>query len=143
MRNPLSRQNSPGPSGVPGDLESLKACRSLLDEHFPRLKALPGARVTRRLCGGFLDFKASAARPPGRGAGRVRDVNFSPIKCLRWRCRCYCCPGFEVSIPPPLEEHGTWAEAYYEPLESEFMEKLKGVEETRLQEAQESTFDAL
>ena len=37
-----------------------------------------------------------------------------------------------------MEEHGAWAEKNYEPLESEFMEKLKGIEGTSLHEVQES-----
>ncbi|KAL9187248.1 hypothetical protein ACHAXT_001351 [Thalassiosira profunda] len=96
---------SPGPSGGPGDSESLKACQSLLDEYLPKLKALPGAKVTRQVCGGCLDFK--------------------------------------VSITQPLEEHGAWADADYNPLESEFMEKLKGIDGTSLHETQEITFEAL
>mmetsp|Transcript_7692 Transcript_7692/g.13952 ORF Transcript_7692/g.13952 Transcript_7692/m.13952 type:complete len:151 (+) Transcript_7692:127-579(+) len=96
---------SPGESGGPGDSESLKACQSLLDEYLPKLKALPGAQVTRQVCGGCLDFK--------------------------------------VSITQPLEEHGAWAEANYEPLETEFMEKLKGIEGTSVHETQEITFEAL
>jgi len=100
-----NKQYSPGESGGPGDSESLKACQSLLDEYLPKLKALPGAQVTRQVCGGCLDFK--------------------------------------VSITQPLEEHGAWAEANYEPLESEFMEKLKGIEGTSLHETQEITFEAL
>mmetsp|Transcript_18375 Transcript_18375/g.38538 ORF Transcript_18375/g.38538 Transcript_18375/m.38538 type:complete len:153 (-) Transcript_18375:262-720(-) len=96
---------SPGPSGGPGDSESLKACQALLDEYLPKLKALPKAQITRQVCGGCLDFK--------------------------------------VSITQPLEEHGSWAEANYEPLESEFMEKLKAIDGTSLHETQEITFEAL
>ena len=50
---------SPGPSGGPGDSESLKACQALLSEFLPKIKALPGAKVTRQVCGGCLDFKVS------------------------------------------------------------------------------------
>jgi hypothetical protein len=96
---------SPGPSGGPGDSESLKACQSLLSEYLPKLKALPGAQVTRQVCGGCLDFK--------------------------------------VSITQPLEEHGAWAEANYDSIESEFIEKLKGIEGTSLHEVQEITFETL
>eukprot|EP00571_Detonula_confervacea_P014100 CAMPEP_0172309740 /NCGR_PEP_ID=MMETSP1058-20130122/10563_1 /TAXON_ID=83371 /ORGANISM="Detonula confervacea, Strain CCMP 353" /LENGTH=151 /DNA_ID=CAMNT_0013022419 /DNA_START=19 /DNA_END=474 /DNA_ORIENTATION=+ len=96
---------SAGPSGGPGDSESLKACQSLLGEYLPKLKALPGAQVTRQVCGGCLDFK--------------------------------------VSITQPLDEHGAWAEANYDPLESEFMEKLKAIDGTSLHETQEITFEAL
>uniref|UniRef100_A0A7S1Z1T9 Uncharacterized protein n=1 Tax=Trieres chinensis TaxID=1514140 RepID=A0A7S1Z1T9_TRICV len=96
---------SPGPSGGPGDSESLKACQSLLDEYLPKLKELPGASITRQVCGGCLDFK--------------------------------------VSITQPLEEHGAWADADYQPLEGEFMEKLKGIEGTSMHEVQEITFEAL
>eukprot|EP00581_Thalassiosira_minuscula_P012279 CAMPEP_0183718126 /NCGR_PEP_ID=MMETSP0737-20130205/11465_1 /TAXON_ID=385413 /ORGANISM="Thalassiosira miniscula, Strain CCMP1093" /LENGTH=150 /DNA_ID=CAMNT_0025947623 /DNA_START=42 /DNA_END=494 /DNA_ORIENTATION=+ len=96
---------SPGPSGGPGDSPSLAACQSLLSEYLPQLKALPGAQITRQVCGGCLDFK--------------------------------------VSITQPLEEHGAWADANYDPLESEFMEKLKAIEGTSLHEVQEITFEAL
>ena len=96
---------SPGPSGGPGDSESLKECQSLLSEYLPKLKELPGAKVTRQVCGGCLDFK--------------------------------------VSIVQPLDEHGAWAEANYEPLESEFLEKLKGIEGVSQVETQEITFEAL
>ena len=51
---------------------------------------------------------------------------------------CGGCLDFKVSITQPLEEHGAWAEKNYEPLESEFMEKLKGIEGTSLHEVQES-----
>ena len=98
-------KNTEGPSGGPGDSESLKACQSLLDEFLPKIKELPGAEVTRQVCGGCLDFK--------------------------------------VSVVQPLEEHGAWADADYEPLESEFMGKLKAIEGTSLHETQEITFEAL
>ena len=39
---------TPGPSGGPGDSESLKACQSLLSEYLPKLKELPGAEITRQ-----------------------------------------------------------------------------------------------
>lgn len=96
---------SPGPSGGPGDSESLKACQALLNEYLPQLKALPNASITRQVCGGCLDFK--------------------------------------VSVSQPLEEHGAWAEADYNPLEEEFMAKLKAIEGTSLHETQEITFEAL
>ena len=50
---------------------------------------------------------------------------------------------FKVSITQPLEEHGTWAGANYDPLESEFMGKLKAIDGTSLHETQEITFEAL
>ena len=96
---------SPGPSGGPGDSESLKACQDLLSEYLPKLKELPGAKITRQVCGGCLDFK--------------------------------------VSIVQPLAEHGEWADDDYEPLESEFMDKLKAIEGTSQHETQEITFEAL
>ena len=96
---------TPGPSGGPGDSESLKACQSLLDDFLPKLKELPEAKITRQVCGGCMDFK--------------------------------------VSITQPLEEHGEWAGKDYEPLESEFMDKLKAIEGTALHETQEITFEAL
>ena len=100
-----TQQYSPGPSGGPGDSESLKACQALLDEYLPKLKALPGASVTRQVCGGCLDFK--------------------------------------VSISQPLEEHGAWAGDDYQPLEGEFMDKLKAIDGTSVHETQEITFEAL
>jgi len=93
---------SPGESGGPGDSASLKACNDLLTEYLPKLKELPGAEVTRQVCGGCMDFK--------------------------------------VSITQPLAEHGAWAEADYNPLEEEFMTKLKAVDGTSLHETQEITF---
>ncbi|KAL3771817.1 hypothetical protein ACHAWU_004376 [Discostella pseudostelligera] len=96
---------SPGPSGGPGDSPSLKACQALLDEYLPALKTLPGASITRQVCGGCLDFK--------------------------------------VSITQPLKEHGEWAEANYDPLESEFLAKLKAIEGTSMHETQEITFETL
>ncbi|KAL7432277.1 hypothetical protein ACHAXM_003049 [Skeletonema potamos] len=96
---------TPGPSGGPGDSDSLKACQTLLDTYLPKLKELPGAKITRQVCGGCLDFK--------------------------------------VSIVQPLEEHGVWAAANYEPLESEFLEKLKAIDGVTQVETQEITFEAL
>eukprot|EP00986_Skeletonema_menzelii_P000713 scaffold204_cov135-Skeletonema_menzelii.AAC.8 len=49
----------------------------------------------------------------------------------------------KVSIVQPLEEHGAWAEVNYEPLESEFIEKLKAIEGVSQVETQEITFEAL
>jgi hypothetical protein len=56
---------------------------------------------------------------------------------------CGGCLDFKVSIVQPLAEHGAWADANYEPLESEFMQKLKAIEGTSLHETQEITFEAL
>ena len=50
---------------------------------------------------------------------------------------------FKVSISQPLAEHGAWAEKDYDPLESEFMGKLKAIDGTSLHETQEITFQAL
>lgn len=44
---------------------------------------------------------------------------------------------FKVSITQPLAEHGEWAEANYDPIESEFMDKLKAIEGTSQHETQE------
>merc|ERR1719181_1954592 len=41
---------------------------------------------------------------------------------------CGGCLDFKVSIVQPLEEHGAWAEAEYNPLEAEFLEKLKAID---------------
>eukprot|EP00536_Pseudo-nitzschia_multiseries_P009283 jgi/Psemu1/200330/e_gw1.256.64.1 len=56
---------------------------------------------------------------------------------------CGGCLDFKVSITQPLEEHGAWAEADYNPLEEEFMTKLKAIEGTSVHETQEITFEAL
>lgn len=96
---------TPGPSGGPGDSESLKACQSLLTEYLPTLKALPGAEVTRQVCGGCMDFK--------------------------------------VSIVQPLSEHDEWAGADYNPVEEEFITKLKAIEGVSQVETQEITFVAM
>ncbi|KAH8065726.1 hypothetical protein JL722_106 [Aureococcus anophagefferens] len=44
-------------SGGPANSASLKAAEALLQEYLPALKALPGAEVTRVMCGGCHDFK--------------------------------------------------------------------------------------
>lgn len=56
---------------------------------------------------------------------------------------CGGCMDFKVSITQPLDEHGAWAGAEYNPLESEFMAKLKAIEGTSMHETQEITFEAL
>lgn len=56
---------------------------------------------------------------------------------------CGGCMDFKVSITQPLEEHGAWAGENYDPLESEFMGKLKAIDGTSLHETQEITFEAL
>eukprot|EP00574_Skeletonema_japonicum_P003358 CAMPEP_0201728296 /NCGR_PEP_ID=MMETSP0593-20130828/15438_1 /ASSEMBLY_ACC=CAM_ASM_000672 /TAXON_ID=267983 /ORGANISM="Skeletonema japonicum, Strain CCMP2506" /LENGTH=153 /DNA_ID=CAMNT_0048220351 /DNA_START=38 /DNA_END=499 /DNA_ORIENTATION=- len=56
---------------------------------------------------------------------------------------CGGCLDFKVSIVQPLEEHGKWAEVEYEPLESEFLGRLKAVEGVSQVETQEITFEAL
>ena len=50
---------------------------------------------------------------------------------------------FKVSITQPLEEHGAWAGEDYNPLEAEFVEKLKAIEGVSQVETQEITFEAL
>lgn len=44
---------------------------------------------------------------------------------------------FKVSIVQPLEEHGAWAEAEYNPLEEEFISALKGIDGVSQVETQE------
>lgn len=56
---------------------------------------------------------------------------------------CGGCLDFKVSIVQPLEEHVAWSFADYEPLESEFIGKLKGIEGVSQVETQEITFEAL
>lgn len=52
-----------GPSGGPGDSESLKACQALLDKYLEVLKELPNVEVTRVVCGGCRDFKVIMNQP--------------------------------------------------------------------------------
>ena len=125
---------TPGPSGGPGDSESLKACQTLLSEYLPKLKALPGAEVTRQVCGGCV--RALPGSNP-RGDTRTRA---GPPFYLPPACAPSLQMDFKVSITQPLAEHGEWAEKDYNPLESEFMEKLKAIEGTSLHETQEITF---
>jgi len=71
---------SPGPSGGPGDSESLKACQSLLEEFLPQVKELlPSATITRQVCGGCLDFKVSISQPLEEH-GVWSDANYSPLE---------------------------------------------------------------
>ena len=56
---------------------------------------------------------------------------------------CGGCMDFKVSISQPLDEHGAWAEDEYNPLEAEFVEKLKAIEGVSQVETQEITFEKL
>ena len=56
---------------------------------------------------------------------------------------CGGCLDFKVSIVQPLEEHGAWAEADYNPLEEEFLGKLKAIDGVSLVETQEITFQKI
>lgn len=49
--------------GTPAKSEALKAAQALLTEYLPALKALPGAEVTRVVCGGCGDFKVIVNQP--------------------------------------------------------------------------------
>ena len=75
----LYKQYSPGESGGPGDSESLKACQSLLDEYLPKLKELPGAQITRQVCGGCLDFKVSITQPLEEH-GAWAEADYGPLE---------------------------------------------------------------
>jgi len=66
---------SPGESGGPGDSASLKACNDLLMEYLPKLKALPGAEITRQVCGGCLDFKVSITQPLEEHGAFMADLS--------------------------------------------------------------------
>ena len=79
LHTKIKYQYSPGPSGGPGDSESLKACQSLLDEYLPKLKALPGAQVTRQVCGGCLDFKVSITQPLDEH-GAWAEEDYGPLE---------------------------------------------------------------
>merc|ERR1712100_830013 len=65
---------SPGESGGPGDSASLKACNDLLMEYMPKLKALPGAEITRQVCGGCMDFKVSITQPLEEHGAFMEDL---------------------------------------------------------------------
>jgi len=56
---------------------------------------------------------------------------------------CGGCMDFKVSIVQPLDEHGAWAEADYNPLEEEFVAKLKAIDGVSQVETQEITFVAM
>mmetsp|Transcript_4086 Transcript_4086/g.11909 ORF Transcript_4086/g.11909 Transcript_4086/m.11909 type:complete len:147 (+) Transcript_4086:1-441(+) len=56
---------------------------------------------------------------------------------------CGGCLDFKVSIVQPLDEHGEWAGADYNPLEEEFLAKLKDIDGVSQVETQEITFEAL
>ena len=75
---------SPGESGGPGDSASLKACNDLLSEFLPKLKELPGAEVTRQVCGGCMDFKVSITQPLAEH-GAWADANYAPLEEVRPR----------------------------------------------------------
>ncbi|KOO34250.1 hypothetical protein Ctob_012750 [Chrysochromulina tobinii] len=53
---------------------------------------------------------------------------------------CGGCLDFKVSIVQPLEEHGAWAGQNYNPLEEEFVAKLKAIKGVSQVETQEITF---
>ena len=53
---------------------------------------------------------------------------------------CGGCLDFKVSIVQPLEEHGAWAGKDYNPLEEEFVAKLKAIKGVSQVETQEITF---
>jgi len=73
---------SPGPSGGPGDSESLKACQLLLEEFVPQVQELlPSATITRQVvCGGCLDFKVSISQPLKEYGLWLSDANYSPLE---------------------------------------------------------------
>ena len=56
---------------------------------------------------------------------------------------CGGCMDFKVSIVNPLDEHGEWAGKDYNPLEEEFIAKLKAIDGVSQVETQEITFVAL
>ena len=49
--------------GTPAKSASLKQAQALLAEYLPGLKALPGAEVSRVVCGGCGDFKVIVTQP--------------------------------------------------------------------------------
>jgi len=80
---------SPGPSGGPGDSESLKACQALLDEYLPTIKELPNADVKRAVCGGCMDFKIMIAQPladheawAGKDYGPLEEEFMTKLKAI-------------------------------------------------------------
>eukprot|EP00908_Phaeocystis_cordata_P004509 Transcript_14888.p1 GENE.Transcript_14888~~Transcript_14888.p1 ORF type:complete len:195 (-),score=30.22 Transcript_14888:213-734(-) len=96
---------TPGESGGPGDSASLKACQELLTEYSASLTAdlaYSAAAIAHLVFSLCLAVPKLKALPK---ASITRQV-------------CGGCMDFKVSITQPLEEHGAWAEADYNPLES-------------------------
>ena len=106
-----------------------------MDEYLPKLKELPGAQITRQVCGGCLDFKVSITQPLGKllSLFYIYDI---------WGY-CYTYIYTYSYIYSLLEEHGAWAEADYGPLEEEFLGKLNSIDGVSQVETQEITFEAL
>jgi len=50
-----------------------------LDEYLPKLKELPGAQITRQVCGGCLDFKISITQPLEEH-GAWAEADYGPLE---------------------------------------------------------------
>ena len=108
---------TPGESGGPGDSASLKACNDLLMEYMPKLKALPGCHASGR-------NPVHAHRFARLSCSLCQSLLTAPIAWDTLACGsaevtrqvCGGCMDFKVSITQPLEEHGEWAGADYNPL---------------------------
>jgi hypothetical protein len=157
---------SPGESGGPGDSASLKACNDLLTEYLPKLKELPGAEVTRQVCGGCMDFKVSITQPLAEH-GAWAEADYNPLcaslaggSALREPCntpianitrtthartptyartRGTCSPSARTHTRTSPRTNARAAHAHARS-EEEFMTKLKAVDGTSLHETQEITF---
>ena len=136
-----------GASGGPGDSASLKACQSLLEEYLPKIKALPKASVTRQVCGGCLDFKVSISQPLDEHGAMSKPRPMWPASMPKrligrgWpKLATAWSPTQRQKRPPERQlaaaraslfstiRHGAWSEADYNPLEAEFLKKLKAIE---------------
>ena len=66
------------PSSSPSSEDLDKACNDLLTEFLPKIKELPGAEVTRQVCGGCLDFKVSITQPLAEH-GEWAEADYNPL----------------------------------------------------------------
>ena len=108
---------TPGPSGGPGDSESLKACQALLVEYLPKLKALPAAKITRQVCGGCMDFKVSITQPLAEHATWA-EADYNPLEAVRPPLPTATQSAIRRLPRAPLHG-GNW---------QEFVEKLKAID---------------
>ena len=116
--------------GTPAKSAALAAAQKLFEEYKATLKALPGAEVTRIVCGGCGDFKVIVNQP---------CADHDALKA-------YACRGLNpgVALPIPLLTSPAFKPCLdrkeYAP-EAEFLEKLKAIEGINRVETQEFTME--